>query len=205
MRVTQLYEKVLLEAEDGFQLRRIADGWIAGTQIYLGYTYYLNGEPLDEPLQELPEHYEEIPIEGYHFPEEDEEPIEETPIEEEPVDLSELDKAIRDKVKASNAYAESLKSVSIYGQEVWKTPSERDNYMSTLQSAQRLGMTEMPFLGMTLKIEDAIRMLDMVNVWAFQVTANKENHESQIRGLNTLAEIEGYDFTTGYPAKIVIK
>lgn len=31
-----------------------------GKEIYLGYTYYLGGKPLDEPLMELPEHYEEV-------------------------------------------------------------------------------------------------------------------------------------------------
>lgn len=49
-----------LVAAEGKTLRRISDGWICGDEIYLGYTYYLNGEKLDEPLQELPEHYEEV-------------------------------------------------------------------------------------------------------------------------------------------------
>lgn len=49
-----------LIAEEGKVLRRISDKWIAGTEIYLGYTYYHNGEQLAEPLLELPEHYEEI-------------------------------------------------------------------------------------------------------------------------------------------------
>lgn len=58
-------------AEEGKVLRRISDGWVAGNEIYLGYTYYLNGELLEEPLLELPEHYEEV----------DEALIEETPDE----------------------------------------------------------------------------------------------------------------------------
>ena len=33
---------------------------IFGKEIYLGYTYYLGGELLNEPLYELPEHYQEI-------------------------------------------------------------------------------------------------------------------------------------------------
>ena len=35
---------------------------IAGQELYLGYTYYLSGRKLGEPLLELPEHYEEIDI-----------------------------------------------------------------------------------------------------------------------------------------------
>lgn len=47
-------------ADKGKVLRRKSDGWMAGEEIYLGYTYYLNGEKLAEPLLELPEHYEEV-------------------------------------------------------------------------------------------------------------------------------------------------
>ena len=42
-------------ASKGKVLRRISDGFIAGPDLYLGYTYYLHGEKLDEPLLELPE------------------------------------------------------------------------------------------------------------------------------------------------------
>lgn len=49
-----------IKAAEGKVLRRKSDGWIAGNEIYLGYTYYLNGRKIDEPLLELPEHYEEM-------------------------------------------------------------------------------------------------------------------------------------------------
>ena len=47
-------------AEEGMVFKRISDGFIYGEEIYLGYTHCLNGELLDEPLLELPEHFEEI-------------------------------------------------------------------------------------------------------------------------------------------------
>lgn len=49
-----------LIAKKGKVLRRIADGWNAGNEIYLGYTYRIGGEILAEPLLELLEHYEEV-------------------------------------------------------------------------------------------------------------------------------------------------
>lgn len=49
-----------ITAEVGKVLRRISDGQLFGSEIYLGYTYYLAGEKLEEPLLELPEHFEEI-------------------------------------------------------------------------------------------------------------------------------------------------
>ena len=53
-------EKRVIKASEGKVFRRISDGFVFGNEINLGYTYYLNGEKLDEPLLELPEHFEEI-------------------------------------------------------------------------------------------------------------------------------------------------
>lgn len=59
MKTDELNNRHLI-ADEGKVLCRISDGWIAGREIYLGYTYYLGSEKLTEPLLELPEHYEEI-------------------------------------------------------------------------------------------------------------------------------------------------
>lgn len=53
---------IVINAAEGKVLHRISDGWIAGEEIYLGYTYYLGGRKLDQPLLELPEHYGEVDI-----------------------------------------------------------------------------------------------------------------------------------------------
>lgn len=48
--------------------QRISDNQIFGPEIYLGYTYYLGGKKLNEPLLELPEHFTEIDTpEEYQF------------------------------------------------------------------------------------------------------------------------------------------
>ena len=59
MRIDELNNNHLI-ADEGKVLRRLSDGWIAGKEIVLGYTYFLNNIQLSEPLLELPEHYEEI-------------------------------------------------------------------------------------------------------------------------------------------------
>lgn len=48
--------------EDGKILRRKSDGWQVWGRLTLGYTYYLEGKRLEEPLLELPEHYEEVDL-----------------------------------------------------------------------------------------------------------------------------------------------
>lgn len=70
-------------AEDGKVLQRMSDGAVVGREIWLGYTYYLGGEKLDEPLLELPEHFREIDA-----PQEDDDPVitDEKPMVEEPAE-----------------------------------------------------------------------------------------------------------------------
>lgn len=51
-----------LIAEEGKVLRRISDQKVFSTEIYLGYTYYIAGKKLNEPLYEIPEHFEEIEL-----------------------------------------------------------------------------------------------------------------------------------------------
>lgn len=53
-------EERIIKASEGKVFRRISDGFIFGKEINLGYTYYINGEKLEEQLLELPEHFEEI-------------------------------------------------------------------------------------------------------------------------------------------------
>lgn len=59
MKTDELNNRHLI-ADEGKVFRRISDNWIAGQEIYLGYAYQINGEVLNKPLLELPEHYEEI-------------------------------------------------------------------------------------------------------------------------------------------------
>ena len=53
-------EDRIIKASAGKVFRRISDGFIFGKEINLGYTHYIGGKKLTEPLLELPEHFEEI-------------------------------------------------------------------------------------------------------------------------------------------------
>lgn len=74
-------ENNIITAEEGKFLRRISDQTEFGSEMHLGYTYYLHGELLEEPLLELPEHYEEVDIPE---PEPEEETFGEAEIVEDP-------------------------------------------------------------------------------------------------------------------------
>jgi hypothetical protein len=46
----------------GKTLKRISDGMDFGSEITLGYTHYIGGQKLSEPLWEIPQHYERVEI-----------------------------------------------------------------------------------------------------------------------------------------------
>lgn len=49
-----------IKAEGGKVFRRIADGMMYGSEIDLGYTYYIGGVLQDPPHHDTPEDFEEV-------------------------------------------------------------------------------------------------------------------------------------------------
>lgn len=47
-------------ADEGKVFRRIEDGMIYGSDIYLGYSYYIGGELLSEPHLDVSQDFEEV-------------------------------------------------------------------------------------------------------------------------------------------------
>lgn len=52
MEITEV-KTTVLRASEGKVLRRISDQKVFGSELWLGYTYYLGNKKLDEPLLEL--------------------------------------------------------------------------------------------------------------------------------------------------------
>lgn len=95
MKIDELNSSHII-AEDGKILKRKSDGLEAGKELYLGYTYYINGEKLAIPYKEKQDDYEEVDDETILLDEEEltevivEETIEEVNTEEvieEPVNI----------------------------------------------------------------------------------------------------------------------
>ena len=61
-------------ADEGKVFRRIEDGQIYGTEIFLGYSYYIGGVKLETPHLDVPSDFEEI--------DDPEPPVEEIPEEQ---------------------------------------------------------------------------------------------------------------------------
>lgn len=100
MKTDELNNRHLI-ADEGKVLRRISDGWVAGSEIYLGYAYQIGGNKLEEPLLELPEHYEEIDA-----------PIEDKVILDEVTDL-EPDEVLTDEPALEESLPDQPKKVTL--------------------------------------------------------------------------------------------
>ena len=60
----------VITAEEGKVFRRISDGQVFCGEVWLGKAFSLGGGKLETPIQELPEHFEEIDTpEEYKMPE----------------------------------------------------------------------------------------------------------------------------------------
>jgi len=89
----------------------------------------------------------------------------------------------------------------------WLTPDKRANYKNSLDSAEILGMDVVhPVFGgiqFELSVAMAKTSLAKVQIYADQCYIATESHKAAINALETVEAVEGYDYTTGYPAKLV--
>lgn len=116
-----------------------------------------------------------------------------------------LERARQDKLYQLMEYDSSpaVNSFNLFGEDMWIAPDERSNYMLTLEGAKRLGISEITFLGHNVPVDDALHMLDAINVYAMQCVGVTDAHRKAINELTTIEDIEAYDFTIGYPEKLV--
>ena len=89
----------------------------------------------------------------------------------------------------------------------WIEPDKRSNYRGSLEDCVLLGVTDIqvPIAGMLipLTVADARVKLAQIQLYADRCTIATEGHKAAIGALQTVADVEGYDFTVGYPQKLV--
>ena len=115
-----------------------------------------------------------------------------------------LDDAKKEKLAALKAYDASpaVNSFTLGGQSMWIAPDDRANYILTLQGAKRLGVETVSFLGQTIPVDNALAMLDAVNLYAMQCVGVTEAHRAAINAKRAISTVDSYDFTVGYPEKL---
>jgi hypothetical protein len=88
----------------------------------------------------------------------------------------------------------------------WLTPDKRSDYKNSLDSAELLGMTEVHpvFNGTTLTIptQTAKMALAKIQIYANQCYGVTEQHKANVEALETIEEVEAYQYKSGYPERL---
>lgn len=91
--------------------------------------------------------------------------------------------------------------------EMWLDKLTRAGLMLRFQSEKILGKTETILwykeMEFTLNIDDAMQMLYALEAYASECYDNTQRHLAQINKLTSIDELQNYDYTTGYPEKLV--
>ena len=119
-----------------------------------------------------------------------------------------LDFTKQAKIDEINMYDKSIavESFSINGIDVWLDKSTRAGLKLRFEaeSAMNITTTSLWYNGQKfeLPLESAIYMLYALEVYASQCYDNTQLHIANINKLNTIEEINSYDYIVGYPEKL---
>ena len=131
--------------------------------------------------------------------------------EEPPVEMpTDIDMAKAAKIAEIAAYSDSdaVNSLTFNGIKTWLTRTVRDGYDTSITAAKNLGEANVTFMvgdnEMQLPVEQARRVLDLVQRYADACFIVTERHKIAVKTLQSIEEVEAYDYTTGYPEKLAL-
>lgn len=130
-----------------------------------------------------------------------------TPSAETPTDI---DMAKAAKIAEIAAYSDSdeVNSLTFNGLKTWLTPSVRANYLVSLDAAELLGETDITFVvegvQASLPIKQVRLLLAKIQRYADACYIVTEGHKRAVKALQTVEEVESYDYTKGYPEKLAL-
>lgn len=88
----------------------------------------------------------------------------------------------------------------------WFTPSERSNYKSSIDAAKLLGIETLSvYIGdtlITVSTTFAEQALAQIQLYADQCSIVTKQHKEAVAALTTIEDVDGYDYTVGYPEKL---
>lgn len=119
-----------------------------------------------------------------------------------------LEQAISEKIATIQAYdnSENVNSFLLNGVVVWINREDRIGTRRAIELDIEAGNieSEIWLQGMMLKVNSqlALKLLDMVEHYAFTAYNITQRHIHNIKQLTTIEEINAYDYTTGYPKKL---
>ena len=121
-----------------------------------------------------------------------------------------LQRAKEVKIAEIAAYSDSdaVNSLTFNGLKTWLTPNVRANYLVSLDAAELLGETDITFVvegvQASLPIKQVRLLLAKIQRYADACFIVTEGHKRAVRSLQTVEEVESYDYTRGYPEKLAL-
>lgn len=102
--------------------------------------------------------------------------------------------------------SEEVNLFYVNGIPVWLDKATRAGLMLRLQAESAIGLTETSLwydsMCFRLPMDLAIQMLYAIEVYASNCYDNTQSHISTINGINTIDELEDYNYKIGYPEKL---
>ena len=185
----------VLEADAGKKI--VKDNFVCGTVVWLAV-----GDATDA--------YKEVSVEEADALEKAQRETEGgKPDGESPVEMpTDIDMAKAAKIAEIAAYSDSdaVNSLTFNGLKTWLTPDVRANYLVSLDAAELLGETDITFVvegvQASLPIKQVRLLLAKIQRYADACYIVTEGHKRVVRALQTVEEVESYDYTRGYPEKL---
>lgn len=123
--------------------------------------------------------------------------------------LGPVEEAKKYKLESLNNYDNSsdINDFTVNGEmHAWFTPEQRSNYRNSIDAAKLLSIDNLSvFIGdtlVTIPTSSAEQMLAAIQLYADQCFIVTRQHKTAIETLNTVEDVNNYDFTVGYPSKL---
>ena len=125
------------------------------------------------------------------------------PTEEEK--LQDAKRGMRDVIEVYDS-SDEVNGFYMKGVQMWLDKATRAGLMLRFEAERAIGMTETSLwyegVMYTLSLESAFQMLYALELYASQCYDNTQRHLANINGLETIEEVEAYDYMSGYPQKL---
>lgn len=102
--------------------------------------------------------------------------------------------------------SKDVNSFDFDGKSTWLDKSTRVGLFNSISIEEKAGMTDTALwlngVKHIIHIPDAMAMLKAIEMYAINCYNVTQSHIAAVNALNSIEEIEAYDFKTGYPAKL---
>ena len=119
-----------------------------------------------------------------------------------------LEDVIKNKVSEIQVFdkSECVNSFELSGRSMWLDKSTRVGLFNSISIEKQIGKSDTVLWYDAIKyiipIPDALAMLNALELYALNCYNVTQSHISAVKALQTIEEIENYDYTVGYPVKL---